>query len=344
MKKPYLPAAALACLLWFPAAVRSQQSPEEALELARSGRVEEALEAIDAALATHPASSRALFARGVILAENGRRDEAAGAFRQLIEWHPDQPEAYNNLAVIQAAEGDFDRAVSTLKSALATDASYQTAYENLTRIFAQLASEAYSRALEVDSPPARHEVELQLLAELPSAPGPVVADRAAPPARAVPAEPVAEPAGAVPAEPMAEPAAPGLESEDLALAELEDEAPASAEPPSTDDLADVVERWARAWSDQRVEDYLAFYAADFAPDNGMSRGDWERYRRDRIGSPEFIKVEVAILDSLTEGEDLARITFLQAYESDTYRDQVTKTLTLVRRDEGWKILEEKSGS
>ena len=75
----------------------------------------------------------------------------------------------------------------------------------------------------------------------------------------------------------------------------------------------------------------------------MSRSDWESNRRDRIGAPDYIKVEVAILDSAPEGDDRAKVTFLQAYESNTYSDQVTKTLTLVRDGAEWKILEEKSG-
>ncbi len=86
----------------------------------------------------------------------------------------------------------------------------------------------------------------------------------------------------------------------------------------TTDLAEVVESWARAWSEQRVEDYLGFYADEFLPSGGMSRPDWESRRRQRLEAPEFINVEVAILDSVTEAADRARVTFLQAYESNTY--------------------------
>ena len=109
---------------------------------------------------------------------------------------------------------------------------------------------------------------------------------------------------------------------------------------SAEDLADLVAAWAKAWSEQRVEDYLSFYAAEFLPADGMTRADWEASRRERVSRPEFVRIEVAILDTQAEGEDRASVTFLQAYESDTYSDQVTKTLNLVKRESGWKILGE----
>lgn len=333
MKNRHLPAVALASLLLLtPLGARCQEGPEAALAAAREGRTEEALEMVDAALTAAPDDVAALFTRGVILAEAGRRGDAEEVFRGLIERHPELPEAYNNLAVLQASAGDFDGAVSTLRDALATNASYETAYNNLTRIFAQLASEAYSRALEVDSPPEREQVELQMLAAL-SAP-PVV------PARL---EQVAEQTAEEVTEPV--PVAAGeVESEDLEVTEIGEPSAAAAANDTGIDSAGLVEQWARAWSEQRVDDYLAFYADGFLPDNGMSRIDWEESRRERIGAPEFIKVEVAILDSSSESPDREKVTFLQAYESNTYRDQVTKTLTLVRDGAHWKILEEKSGS
>lgn len=331
MKNRHLPAVALACLLlWTPLGARCQEGPDTALSTAREGRTAEALAMVDSVLTAAPDDVGALFTRGVILAEAGHREDAEDVFRRLIERHPELPEAYNNLAVLQAAAGDFDGAVSTLKEALATNASYQTAYNNLTRIFAQLASEAYSRALEVDSPPEREHVDLQMLATL-SVPPPALA----------PVE--TEQVAAQTTEPL--PAAGGsVESEDLEVAEIGEPSAAVAPDEAGADSAGLVERWARAWSEQRVDDYLAFYAAGFLPDNGMSRVDWERSRRERIDAPEFIKVEVAILDSFSESPDREKVTFLQAYESNTYSDQVTKTLTLVREGAGWKILEEKSGS
>ena len=325
-------------LLLVPALVRAQATADEAMAEARAGRVEAALAAIDAVLAQDPQHAEADLMRGVILAEAGRVEEAARIFESLIERHPDLPEAYNNLAVIQAANGDFDAAVTTLKDALATSASYKTTYENLTRIFAQLASEAYSRALEVESPPTRAEVELVMLSDLGTRPAPPIMAGGTPPQEA---SAVASPA---PSDEAPEPTAT-IASEDLGLDEMEE--PAAEEPATTiatQDLAGVVEAWAEAWSEQRIEDYLSFYAPEFLPANGMTREAWAASRRERIAKPEYIRIDIAILDTEPESDDRAAVTFLQAYESDTYSDQVTKTLALVKREDGWKIIGETVGS
>ena len=43
-----------------------------------------------------------------------------------------------------------------------------------------------------------------------------------------------------------------------------------------------------------------------------------------------------------ESDTRAQVTFIQKYESDTYGDQVVKTLELVWEDDRWAIAEETS--
>jgi Flp pilus assembly protein TadD len=132
-----------------------------------AGQQAQALASLETLLAEEPSSSDALLLSGVLLAEAGRIEEAKGEFQKLVELHPGLPEAHNNLAVMLAAEGDYEAALESLKGALGTSVSYRIAYENLTRIFAQLASEAYGRALEIDTPD-RQQVGLVLLGKLSS--------------------------------------------------------------------------------------------------------------------------------------------------------------------------------
>ena len=110
----------------------------------------------------------------------------------------------------------------------------------------------------------------------------------------------------------------------------------------TEAAVEAVRAWAAAWSDQRVEDYLSFYAPDFRPPNGLSRAAWEEQRRDRLGRPEFIRVTISSLGAEAAGEGTVRATFGQEYESDTFSDSVTKVLTLVERDGDWRILTEQA--
>ncbi len=183
--------------------------------------------------------------------------------------------------------------------------------------------------------------EVPIVAQV-AVPEPTVPASQPPQAAAVPA--VAQPAVAVPApalpivpvaSPPSEPAAPVAAAEPAAAAP---EPP----PPSRQQLVDVAQAWARAWADQRVDDYLGFYAADFRPPRGMSRGDWQAERRLRIASPRHIEVALGSIAVEPMSSDRARVTFDQAYRSDNYRDSVHKTLELVREKGDWRILAERA--
>ena len=119
-------------------------------------------------------------------------------------------------------------------------------------------------------------------------------------------------------------------------------APADSGPAMTAAAAvrDLITRWAASWSDQRVDDYLSFYARDFRPPGGVSRDAWESRRRERISSPGSIEIELQRLEIVTVADRAAVATFGQSYRSDSYRDEVSKLLDLVREDGEWKILEE----
>lgn len=110
----------------------------------------------------------------------------------------------------------------------------------------------------------------------------------------------------------------------------------------TPQLVETARAWAAAWAEQRVDDYLAFYAADFRPPRDLRRGEWEKLRRSRILRPRRIEVKLGAIEVELIGDGLAHIRFDQAYRSDSYRDQVRKTLELVREGAGWRILEERT--
>lgn len=106
------------------------------------------------------------------------------------------------------------------------------------------------------------------------------------------------------------------------------------------DLEAVARAWARAWSDQRVDDYLSFYASSFVPPGGMSRAEWSQLRRERLTQPEFIEVSVGNLSTRIDGPSRAMVSFDQEYRSNAFQDRVVKRLELVLEGDLWKILEE----
>ena len=301
-------------------AAPSFASLERARELAEQGDPEGALQLVERVLERDADDAAGLFLQGVLLVETRKAADAKSVFSRLIELRPDLPEPYNNLAVIQAAEGDYQDAVATLRKSLQTHASYRTAYDNLTKIYSQLASDAYGQALEAEASPRSDVVELVLLGTL-GLPAPVGEPRAE--GQIAATEPSA----------VGGPDAPGMD------APLAPEAPTATDGES---VARAVEAWRAAWQAQDVDAYLGSYAAGFRPADGTSRDTWSDQRRERLGAPTFIRVTLAFLDEPRIEGDTAEIRFLQSYESNTFRDRVAKTLVLTWEDGDWKILEERA--
>ncbi|NNU43540.1 tetratricopeptide repeat protein [Ramlibacter montanisoli] len=151
-------------------------------QLLRAGQHAEALNKADRYLAGKPKDPQMRFLRGVVLTEAGRPDEAIAAFQKLTEDYPELPEPYNNLAVLYAGQAQFDKARAALEMAIRTNPSYATAHENLGDVYAKLASQAYSRALQLDAGNTAVQPKLALIREIFAGPGgrPAVSDREAP--------------------------------------------------------------------------------------------------------------------------------------------------------------------
>ena len=132
----------------------------------RAGQSSEALAKVDAFLAKNPRDMQMRFIKGVVLTEQGKTTEAITIFTKLTEDHPDLPEPYNNLAVLFAASGQYDKARAALDMAIRTNPSYATAYENLGDVHAKLASQAYDKALQLDSGNVNAKSKLTLLRTL----------------------------------------------------------------------------------------------------------------------------------------------------------------------------------
>ena len=281
---------------------------QDAARLVKDGQHKQALALVDKVLAAKPGDAQARFLKGLIFTEQGKSKEAIEIFTQLTKDYPELPEPYNNLAVIYASQGQYDKARAALEQSIRTHPSYATAYENLGDVYAKLASQAYDKALQIDSSNAAAKNKLSLVRELVGRPVPTatVAVAAAKP----------KPAGEKPA------------------------------PPASDLSAEVLKTldgWAQAWSRKDADAYLAYYARDFKTPGGEARASWEKTRRARVTAPKSISVSLASPKVTMSGADRATVTFRQSYRSDVLKANSTKTLVLLKVDGGWKILEEKSG-
>jgi tetratricopeptide (TPR) repeat protein len=320
----------------------------EVNQLLSAGRTSEALSKTDQLLVSRPRDPQLRFMRGVILAETGRSADAVNVFIKLTEDYPELPEPYNNLAVLYANQNQFDKSRTTLEMAIRTNPSYATAHENLGDIYARLASQAYSRALQLDSGNAAIQPKLALIRELFSFGR---AARAPAAAAAAVAAPVVAQAQVAPATPMppavARPAPSPAPAAAAAPADNAPPAPAtSAAAPNEGGVRDVetaVQAWAAAWSAKNMADYLAAYGEDFATPGKQSRKAWEEERRVRIVGKSSISVKVSDLQIKVEG-DKAVARFRQAYKADSLSVSGRKRLNFQKVGERWLIVNEVSGS
>ena len=111
------------------------------------------------------------------------------------------------------------------------------------------------------------------------------------------------------------------------------------------DLAAVepfVASWAEAWKQKSVDAYLSHYSKNFTAPGGMSRAAWEKQRHQRLGKPQYIKIDIRETKKQKMDDSRVQIAFIQEYQSDIYSDKVLKTLELIWENGGWKIAKEAS--
>ncbi|MDH5263840.1 MAG: tetratricopeptide repeat protein [Betaproteobacteria bacterium] len=313
----------------------------EAQKLYAQGRFQPAMEKVDAYLKAQPREPQGRFLKGLLLTEQKKVNEAIQVFTGLTEDFPELPEPYNNLAVLYASQGNYDKAKSALELAIHTHPSYATAHENLGDIYAQLASRAYDRALQLDKNNTTAQVKLAMVKDLFVGPKSASAPRpdAARVAKADPAK--AEPAKKEPPKATApvEPARTESAKSEPAKAGPAKAAPADAEKGA---VTAAIEAWAKAWSAQDVKAYLAAYAPDFDTPAGEARAAWEKQRTERIERPKSIEVAVKIQSITVEG-DAATAVVRQSYKSDTLKSNSTKTLKFTKVAGKWLIKQERVG-
>jgi len=303
-----------------------------------------ALDRINAHLNSNPKDLQAMFIRAVMLAEQNRRDEAIKAFTEITQKYPNLPEPFNNLAVLYADQGQYDKARQALESAIKTHPSYATAHENLGDIYAKMASEAYDKALQLDTSNTRAQGKLSLIKDIfiAGSKPPMVSPKVAEISK-----------DAVKTPPPALPAVIPTPSSTVTPVKPETPATVTKTPDSkpvidtksspTDDNRDVsnaVMQWAKAWSSKDISRYLDSYAGSFQVPDGLSRKAWEQSRRQRIDKPAPIHVDISNLRVKLEGTDRAKASFKQSYKAGSIAQRTNKTLSMVKNNGKWQIEQE----
>lgn len=333
---------------------------KEAQKLYGQGKLQPALDKVEAFLKTSPKDPQGRFLEGLVLTEQKRTDDAIKVFTGLTEDYPELPEPYNNLAVLYASQGNYEKARAALELAIHTHPTYATAHENLGDIYAELASRAYDRALQLDKNNTSAQVKLAMVKDLFSAQK--VASRAQAvkgetPAAATPQSPT--PQDSTPAKAGAQSATKPAPAETAKVEPRKPVAVASSTPTAPpkpapaapakaaggDPKAEVsatVADWAKSWSAKDVQGYLAHYAPDFELPGGETRASWEKQRTERIERPKSIDVQAQVLSAQVNGNE-ATVKIRQSYRSDALKSHTTKTLKLEKSGDRWLIKQERSG-
>ena len=297
--------------------------------LLRTGKLVEALAKADQYLAGKPRDPQMRFIKGVVQTEAGKPADAIMTFTQITQDYPELPEPYNNLAVLYASQNQLDKARSALEMAIRTNPSYATAHENLGDVYAKLASQAYSKALQLDGANTGVPPKLALIRTLftPDLKSQKPASSGAPAPAPVTTVPAVKASAAVAAQAVTA------------------KVPPAASTPSSGAEKDVeaaVRGWAAAWAAKNMSDYLGSYGKDFATPAGQARKTWEEDRRSRIMGKSRISVKLDNLAVSIKG-DKATARFKQGYSADSLNVSSRKTLDLVKAGDRWVIVRESTG-
>lgn len=174
----------------------SQTKSRVAESLMGAGRVNEALEAIDEAIAMEPGQARLRYFRGSILFRAGRYAEAEPEFKKALELDPYMTDAHNflgtvysqlgriteaeaqyrkalsdpaypspelvylNLALLQAGQGHDDEAVSNLRRSVEINPKYYKAHFELASLLDKVGNlDEAAREYEVAAPGFRENAD-----------------------------------------------------------------------------------------------------------------------------------------------------------------------------------------
>jgi predicted TPR repeat methyltransferase len=107
------------------------QAMAMAVQLHRSGHLDDAGELYRQILEQKPEYGPALHYSGVLAHQQGRSEEAVAKLERSLELDPDQADCYSNLGIVLREQGKLEAAIEACRRALALDAGHVNAHTNL---------------------------------------------------------------------------------------------------------------------------------------------------------------------------------------------------------------------
>jgi len=106
-------------------------------------------------------------------------------------------------------------------------------------------------------------------------------------------------------------------------------------------VREVFTTWRTAWEQQNWDDYINSYLQNTTLYGvKMSLEEWREFRKDRLLSPQWIKLEIKSPKYTRLNSHWYRVEFYQRFEKPGYADETNKRLELTLTSAGWKIASE----
>ena len=107
-----------------------------------------------------------------------------------------------------------------------------------------------------------------------------------------------------------------------------------------DEIKDFLISWKNAWEKKDISVYISCYDENFIS-RGMDINAWKGHRQRLNEKYDNIKIDISKIkiQSLESGEK-AKVSFVQRYKADSYRDKGKKNILLIKKGKDWKIMEE----
>jgi hypothetical protein len=316
------------------------------LALVKLNRIDEAITVFSDLTRDYPKLPEPYNNLAVLYAQKGEYEKARDALEAALATHPAYATAHENLGDIYAA-----LAAAAYNRALQLDQDNPTVRQKLslidqiTNLPGTVAGTAAAPTREAGNPPppapAAAPPAAAVVAAVPAPPAPSNTP-AAVSSEAASAAPAPAVSSAAETAPVASAPAPAPVESAEQTAAVAASSGASNSSAAGDDRAilEVVDAWAQAWSLQDPKAYLSYYADEFKPEGGLSRAAWEAQRRERLTTPAHISVTVLKPQINRLDAHHVEVSFVQDYTSGNFSDRVNKTLELSDRSGSWKIVRE----
>lgn len=107
-------------------------------------------------------------------------------------------------------------------------------------------------------------------------------------------------------------------------------------------LNEFLNEWSKAWSSREIEKYQVLYDKERFISRGMKWDEWMEYKQRTFENYTMIEIGINNFFLSDFSESTAVLKFVQSYKSNRLESVNGKKLTVIRREDGWKIFNETS--